>query len=465
MRFTWLLAAAPLCVSFSPSPRTMPAAAAKALHAPPLLTMMSGDAAVDQAAVVSTMMSGDAAVDQAVVSDTVAGVAQSQAAVVSDTVAGVAQSLEGLRQQIDVSKLRTEIAERQYAQLKSQLELIQEKIAEDSAALAQAPSMAEQVQAVATAEPADVEQLRMLLAQSRLEATTAQLEAQAVATAPAPDAVAAPVAQAAAALQDVAEATAVPVPDVTAPVAQADLLPYFAGSDLAGSGAVLDPATIQTLADGTSQVAIKTTGEAIVASQVADAAGPDATPVLLLVATGAFLYRWSEMIKAVPKVSGEPAGQKIPSLASLAADANQKSTAAGGQSDGWQIVTGGLANLAEGTFDNPVDAFYAPAATAPPPSPPPVWSGGPYGGGEPVPSSASASAAAPVSSVVTTSRAQAAPHKGAKEVAKAAARAAAAAAEAAEPDAALADAERALRGVVTPTGEKSRGGKASRAGR
>ena len=164
-------------------------AAAPSLHAPPLLTMMSGDAAVDQAAVVSTMMSGEAAVDQAaVVSDTVAGVAQSQAAVVSDTVASVAQSLEGLRQQIDVSKLRTEIAERQYAQLKAQLELIQEKIAEDSAALAQAPSMAEQVQAVATAEPADVEQLRMLLAQSRLEATTAQLEAQAVATAPAPEA-------------------------------------------------------------------------------------------------------------------------------------------------------------------------------------------------------------------------------------------------------------------------------------
>lgn len=335
-----------------------------------------------------------------------------------------AQSLESMKQQIELSKLKTDLAERQYALLKAEFEVLQEKVAEGTAALVQseqAAAAAEQVQATAAATMPVIkeEELREII-------TGIGGQAQEGATMPTPAPVAAPVAQPM--MDAIAQASAGDVGTAAAEALQ----------DVTEAGAVLDPEA--------AREAIKATGDAILASQPA---GPDVTPVLLFSVAVTVVYQFSEMIKAVPKVSGEPASQKIPSFASLAADANKKSTAEAGQRNAWQVVTAGLASLEAGTYDgkSPIDAFYAPVS-------PPITAAA---ASAPVVAKTGVTLTSAATPVVTTvsrrpsAQGQAAPRMGAKQLAKEAARAAAAD-EAADADGALAGVETALKGVVTPIG-------------
>ena len=426
-----LLAALPVCTAFAHNGRFTTGAQRRVVHSPSMLENEISTAALN---LVSTTNSMDA-------------------------------QLGALRTLIDMDKVKTEIAEERYAALKAELEQMQAKVASLSSELvSQAPMAEEPKAAIAAATPTE-EELRSILVDS-------------IQTIETPVAVpSAPVEQAA--IETLGQAT-MQSPGIGGRVSE-EALAIFAQPaapdatpviETLSQAAVPSPVTEAILDPGAAQVAIKAAGEAIIASQ--GRVTPDATPVVLAAATLIIIYQWSETIKAVPKLGGEPAGSKIPSFVSVAADATKQSTAADGQRNAWEIVSAGLVNLKaadfEGWFNGAPSALYsnAPVATGVAVAAPFEWTPAP------VAKSAQETAAATLPGGSAARFEKAAPPMGAKEVAKAAARASAAvnaasaalaagkpisAAEAAEAAAELdaimdimtPDSKEQLKGVVTPT--------------
>lgn len=332
----------------------------------------------------------------------------------SDTIEA---QLSVMRNNIELSKLNTEMAERQYDALQASFEQSRAQMAESLAFLKQTQAFVEQSSTELSA------QLSLQIATPPVVAANVA-EVAPVVAANVAEAASAPVVAA----RDATETAAAPlqliIPSATeassAPVVMPDALPdaSVAAVDAAVDAAVSAVQGVAEAAVGAGAIVVDPAYTAQQAAQLP--AGPDTTPVLLVMATAGIIYRWSEGVKALPKVSGEPAGTKVPNFASLATAASKGSTATDGARNAWEIFTAGIVNLQaadfEGWKNGPPSPLYsnAPASTT-------------QDVGSSIPSTSSstapASSATPTASAEPVSSARSAPRMGAKELAKAAARA------------------------------------------